>query len=170
MGMKRPQTYQDWLNELNLTTKIDEMINAAIMASKLNPNVAQVRYDVALVLANMYQREISKSRGHAMVLKQIRKKYDDVSKALYKVNFGIVLQKVIESEPNFDPKATAISQGKTPPGYIKSVASIDDKGNTRSPLGFVRKPKAREDAEGNFHPGLGYLDDENSPGTSLGFL
>jgi hypothetical protein len=174
----KPQTYQDWLNELDLSAKratgedhATAMIKAARMAGKLNPNKKEARHDVALVLANIYRRETTGARGHMMVLKAIEKKFNKVSKALFKSRFKALLNYVISKEPSFDPQATAVNQGKTRPGNIKANASLDKEGRKRRPLGFLGATEPRVAEDGHIDYGLGFLGDDAPPsGSSLGFL
>ena len=176
---QKPQTYQDWLNELDLSAKnvkgadhADAMIYAAKMAGKMNPNKKEARHDVALVLANIYRRETTGARGHPMVLRTIDAKFEKVSRSLFKSSFKALMNYVIKNEPSFDPRATVINQGKTPPGNIKANATFDKDGRKRKPLGFLGPPEPRvNDKTGEAEPGLGYLASDAPPsGSSLGFL
>lgn len=165
----QPKTYEEWLSELNFSTKPEEMISAALMAAKLSPNKKAATHDVSLVLANMYKREVNYARGQTMVIKRVGDKFEFVSQKLFKRPFSALLDYIKRSEPEFDHKATSYAKGAKAPGFIKADSTYDNKGNERKPLGFVA-PKPRVDDKGSSYPGLGYLEDDGGINGSLGFL
>jgi len=165
--MQRPQTYQDWLNELNYATKPQEMIYTAQMASKVAPNRGAHRHDVALILAEKYKQDLLRGGDNAMVKRAVDQKFEEVANIVFQAQFSGILGYVLKAEPGFDLKTTAARKegagGSL--GFVKSKASVRD-GEVRTPLGFVGKPAARK-GEGS----LGFLgDDSGISGGSLGYL
>ena len=136
---------------------------------KLNPNLKEVRHDIALILAIKYKEEMGRANGRTMLTSPIERKYDILAKVLFKSKFKSLLNYVVINEPNFDLRATNAAKGITPPGFIGASVTYDEKGKPRSPLGFMKKP-VYLDEEGNPQPGLGFLDDGSSSRGGLGFL
>ena len=169
MSAFRPQTYQDWLNEVNFSSKPQEMVYAGNMAGKLAPNKQTAQHDIALVLAEKYRQEVQRAKGNSMVVKSIKTKFNEVARDLFKSKFISLLNYVKQNEPSFDARATKTSEGLKPLGFIGAQATRDDKGRLRSPLGFVKKPN-RVGEDGKIEPGLGFLDEDNSTHGSLGFI
>lgn len=161
----RPQTYQDWLNEINFSSKSQEMVHAGNMAGRLAPNKKTAQHDIALVLAEKYRQEAQRAKGNSMVVKSIKSKYDEVARDLFKTKFNSLLNYVKQNEPSFDMRATKVAEGFKTLGYIGVQATQDDKGHARSPLGFVKKPNSKGE-----NPGLGFLEEDNSTHGSLGFI
>jgi len=164
----RPQTYDDWLSEIKFSNTVEDIVNASAKAGKLNANKKAARHDIALVLADKYKAEMQRAHGRSMLTKTINKKFDKAANIMFKSKFSSLLDYVIKSEPSFDPKATNVSQGKTPLGFVNATNTLGDKGAIRTPLGFIKK-FTRISEDGSVETGLGFLDD-GSGGGALGFL
>lgn len=153
----KPQTYQDWLNELNFSAKVPEMVNAATNAAQAAMDKSAVRHDIALILATKYKKDIDRTAGNAMLVRAVEERYETVAQTLFKSRFSSLLNYVLKEEPNFDIQKKVENEGKTPLGFIKPVVTKADDGTVRLPLGFMKKP-TRTDESGNTQPGLGFLD------------
>jgi len=164
----RPQTYKDWLNEVNFSSKPQEMVQAGLMAGKLAPNKQTAQHDLALVLAEKYRQEVQRARGNSMVVKSIKAKFDEVARDLFKSKFSSMLNYVMQNEPSFDPQASRAAKGVAL-GFIGAKTTRDSDGRVRNPLGFIKKPSGKG-AGGKAAPGLGFLEEDNSTNGSLGFL
>jgi hypothetical protein len=164
MNNRQPQSYKDWMNELNIVTSAEDMVAAAHMMGRLNPKTA--KHDIALVLASKYKTELSRTSGRSMLIRTIREKYDLVAKSLFNSRMQSLVGYVLKHEPGFNA-----SHGKTTLGFVDSKIAYDDKGRiSRTPLGFLKRPDS-VDKDGNIEPGLGFLDDGSSSiGGGLGFL
>lgn len=162
-----PASYQDWLNELNFSSNPEQMVIAAKEAAKRNPNRQKVKHDIALILAEMYRREMTKAADRPIVARVVREKFTTVTHNLFKQPIDHIVAYVINAEPNFDRQATAVKDGKTPPGNIdvKPQGKRDDQGREITPPGFVKGPRGRVTEEGKFEPGLGFL--HGDPGGGL---
>jgi len=156
----KPQSYNDWLNELNFSINEDQIINAATNVGKLAMDKNAARHDIALILAKKYQTEMNKNGLNGMIARDIKERYENVAQALFKSKFDSLLSYVVKNEPEFDIRTTVEQAGKTPLGFVKSTVTKDLKGNARRPLGFARKPDPRVDGEGKVEPGLGFLNDD----------
>jgi len=166
-GARQPQTYNEWLNELNYATKPQEMIFAAQMAARVAPNRGAHLHDVALILAEKYKQDLLRGGDNAMVKRAVDQKFEEVSNIVFQAQFSGILGYVLKAEPGFDLKTTAArKEGAAGSlGFVKSKASVKD-GKVRSPLGFVGKPAPRKG-----ETSLGFLgDDSGISGGSLGFL
>lgn len=156
----KPQSYQDWINELNFATKDQEMVKAAINAIQLAADKGTARHDIALVLAAKYKKDMDRTANNAMLVRAIDERYEIVAQSVFKSKFQSLINYVIKTEPDFlrrfDPVAKAESDGKTPLGFIKPAIHKNEDGSVRLPLGFM-KSHGREDDKGNIEPGLGFL-------------
>lgn len=170
MQRKQPTTYQEWINELNCATKPAEMMHAARQAYALSPNKKQAYNNIAVVLAEMYRRDMTRATDQPMVIRAIREKYDEVSSTLLKKPMQEILDAVKAALPNFDARATIEANGTRPLGFLKADSTVDDKGEERAPLGFVRKPRPRTGRDGKSESSLGFLGDDTGTRGGLGFL
>lgn len=164
----KPKTYQDWLNELNFSVTEQQMINAAINAGNLVADKNIARHDIALILVHKYKTEMKRTSNSAMLATTINKRFEDVTQALFKSKFSALMSYVLKNEPELDIQYKNKIQGKTPLGFVDAGETVDEKGNPRTPLGFIKKPTPRlghsaipgssEVAE-RLEPGLGFLGD-----------
>jgi len=122
MPSRQPQTYQEWLNELNNSTQQSRILECAVVAAKLAPNQKAAFHDAALVLAGMYKREMFKAIDNPVLERTIKSKFNAVTQKLFQGSIDKVLEHVIATEPSFDPQASGIRQG------------------TRGALGFIKPP------------------------------
>lgn len=165
----RPRSYQDWLNEINFSSKPQEMVHAGNMAGRLASDKKTAQHDIALVLAEKYRQEMVRAGGNVMVTRGIKNKYQEVARDLFKSDFGKILNYIRQKEPGYDPKSTKAAQGSSPLGFIKAKPTHDDRGHIRAPLGFIKKPNKVSES-GHVEPGLGFLDDDAPSHGTLGFL
>jgi len=121
-GGRQPQTYQEWLNELNNSTQQARILECAVSAAKLAPSPKVAFHDAALVLANMYKREMNKAADNPVLERTIKSKFDTITQKLFQGPMSKVLEHVIATEPSFDPQASGIRQG------------------TRGALGYINPP------------------------------
>lgn len=162
----KPKTYQDWLNEINFSVNEHQMINAALNAGNLAADKNAARHDIALVLAHKYKTEMKRTANRTMLVDSINKKYEAVAQTVFKSKFNALLSYVMKNEPNFDIEHKNKAEGKTPLGFVNAGETVDEKGNPRSPLGFVKKPTPRMGVSAR--PGSSEVEERSEPG--LGFL
>lgn len=170
MRRKEPTTYKEWMDELNCSGKPAEMKFAAMQAYKLNPNKKKAYQDIAVVLCEMYRRDMTRVTEQPMVIRAIKEKFDDVAGALFRKPMLDVLNEVKAALPNFDARATIEASGQRPLGFLKAASTVDEKGAERSPLGFVSKPRPRTGKNGKPESSLGFLGDDTGTRGGLGFL
>jgi hypothetical protein len=105
-----------------------------------------------------------------MVSRAVRDRFDAVSTALFKKPILDLIEEIKVALPNFDARATVEMHGKKPLGFLKADVTVDKKGEERAPLGFVRKPRPRQNKAGKEEPSLGFLGDDVGTRGGLGFL
>lgn len=126
MLRRKPQTYKEWLNALNNSVRMEDILDAAVNAAKVAPDKKTAFDDATLILANMHKREMSKAVENPVLERTIQDKFNQITERLFKASFDKVLNHVITVEPNFDPQAVALKKAD------------------RAALGFLEPPKTKD--------------------------
>lgn len=155
----KPQTYEQWLSELKFQNEFADIIKTANHIAKIAVDKKQAQVDVALVITEKYNVDIQRAHN-SMVKRTIETDYDKIAEALFKCKMPALIKYALKNEPNLarHNRAGEASTFKGKPlGFLQGNDSVDEKGNVRAPLGFVKPPASRLDEKGQARPPLGFL-------------
>jgi hypothetical protein len=157
--MSNPQTYEQWLSELKFQNEFDGIVKVANHIAKMSADKKRAQVDVALVLTEKYNVELQRAHN-TMVRRTIESDYDKIAGALFKCKMSGLIKYAQQNEPNYarHTRAGEAAVHKGPPlGFLQNQESLDEKGNVRAPLGFVKSPTPKVDEKGRVNPSLGFL-------------
>ena len=117
----KPNSYEAWLKEMSISSKPHEIVAAAKHAMSFNRS-NEAHHDIALILAEMYKRDMVGSEDNRIASNITNERYGSVVKAIFNTPLEPMLQYVKKVNPNF-------SLGNTNSlGFIKSQAKKDGLG------------------------------------------
>ena len=117
----KPNSYEAWLKEMSISSKPHEIVAAAKHAMSFNRS-KEAHHDIALILAEMYKRDMVGADDNQVAAKITRERYGSVVKALFNTPLEPMLGYVKKVNPNF-------SLGNTNSlGFMKSQAKKDGLG------------------------------------------
>jgi hypothetical protein len=155
----KPQTYEQWLSELKFQNEFADIIKTANHIAKISTNKKQAQVDVALVIVEKYNVDLQRAHN-SMVRRTIETDYNKIAEALFKCKMSGLIKYALQNEPNLasHTRVGEVSSHKGKPlGFLQGNNSVDEKGNVRAPLGFIKPPANIVDEKGQPRPPLGFL-------------
>ena len=96
----RPSSYEGWLKEISISSKPHEIVAAAKEARKFNQS-KEASHDIALLLAEMYRRDMAGSADNQIAIKITNERFGSVVKSLFNTRLEPMLEYVKKVNPNF---------------------------------------------------------------------
>jgi len=96
----RPNSYEGWLQEMSISSKPHEIVSAAKQALALNKG-KKAHHDIALILAEMYRRDMVGSSDNKIATNITNDRYNSVVRSLFNTPLLPMLEYVKKVNPNF---------------------------------------------------------------------
>ena len=96
----KPNSYDTWLKEMSISSKPHEIVTAAKHAMSFNRS-REAHHDIALILAEMYRRDMVGSDDNRIASNITNERYGSVVKAVFNTPLEPMLEYVKKVNPNF---------------------------------------------------------------------
>ena len=96
----RPSSYEGWLKEMSMSSKPHEIVAAAQQARRFNQS-KEASHDIALLLAEMYRRDMVVSTDNRIAINITNERYGSVVKSLFNTELEPMIDYVKKVNPNF---------------------------------------------------------------------
>jgi len=108
----RPNSYEAWLKEMDISSKPHEIVAAAKHAMSFNRS-KEAHHNIALILAEMYKRDMVVANDSQVAIRITNERYGSVVKSLFNTPLEPMLEYVKKVNPNFSLRNASL-------GFMKS--------------------------------------------------